>query len=155
MRQSFWLLLLVSFVSQAQFHLNGIVKDADTKKPLPFASINSNTGSYTITDVDGKFSIDSNTAMTSFTVSYIGFSKMEIPIDNRKFYNVLLAPKPDELGEVTVSGASPALAIIRKTINSKSNNNPQKKLASFQFKAYNKLIITANPDSIDGRIDTT
>ena len=155
MRQSFWLLLLVSFVSHAQFHVNGIVKDADTKKPLPFASINSNTGAYTITDVDGKFSIDSNTAMTSFTVSYIGFSKMEIPVDNRKFYTILLAAKPDELGEVNVSGKNPAHAIIRKTINSKSYNNPQKKLASFQFKAYNKLIITANPDSIDGRIDTT
>lgn len=41
-------------------------------------------------------------------------------------------------------------SIIKKVILNKSKNNPQ----NFEFTAYNKLIITANPDSIEGRIDS-
>ncbi|MEZ0131048.1 DUF5686 family protein, partial [Flavobacterium sp. LBUM151] len=47
------------------------------------------------------------------------------------------------------------MAIIRNVIANKNNNNPQKKLNSFDYKTYNKLIVTANPDSIDGRIDSS
>jgi hypothetical protein len=153
-RQYFVLLFFFSFVCQAQFHINGIVKDQSTKKPLPFASVTSNTGFYTITDVDGKFSVDSKTEITSFSVSYVGFSKREITVENKKFYSVLLLSKSDNLNEVVISNQNPALDIIRKAIRNKDRNNPQKKLSSFEFKSYNKLIITANPDSIDGRIDS-
>ena len=55
---------------------------------------------------------------------------------------------------MVVPNENPALAIIRQVIENKNNNNPQKKLSSFEFKSYNKLIVTANPDSIDGRIDS-
>ena len=42
---------------QAQFQVNGIVKEAVTNKPLPFATITTNNGLNSISDVDGKFSI--------------------------------------------------------------------------------------------------
>ena len=153
MRKIIWLLLLLSFASQAQFRLNGIVKDASTKKALPFATITiGNSG--TIADVDGKFAVETNTAST-LIVSYIGYSSSEISINNQKeFYTVLLVPELGNLNEVNVSGKNSALEIIRKTILYKNANNPEKKLSSFEFKAYNKLIITANPDSIKGSIDS-
>ncbi|HMI07660.1 MAG TPA: DUF5686 family protein [Flavobacterium sp.] len=144
-----------SLGTQAQFHVSGIVKDGSNKKPLPFASIASDNGDYTISDVDGKFTLDTKIAINSFTVSYIGFAKTTIQTDEKKkFYSISLSPKSDELSEVTVPNENPALAIIRKTIRLKDSNNPQKRLNSFEFKAYNKLVITANPDSIDGRIDS-
>lgn len=46
------------------------------------------------------------------------------------------------------------VSIIRKTIGSKSVNDPQSRLKSFQFRAYNRLIVTANPDSIRGHLNT-
>jgi hypothetical protein len=49
---------------------------------------------------------------------------------------------------------NPANPIIRKVIRNKPANDPQKKLKSFAFKSYTKLIVTANPDSITGAIDT-
>lgn len=155
MKYFFVLCLFFTLATQAQFHVNGIVKDAATKKPLPFASISANTGAYAISDVDGKFTITSPEPISRLIISYIGFSKTEITIDsNRKYYAVSLATQSDELQEVAVSAANPALNIIRRVIRDKDKNNPQKKLASFDFKAYNKLVITANPDSIDGRIDS-
>ena len=149
------LFFFITFSLQAQFQVNGIVKESSANKPLPFATITANDGANTISDVDGKFSLLSLKRIISFDVSYIGFAKSTIVIVNDKpFYTVFLSPKTDDLKEVVVSNENPALAIIKKVIANKNANNPQKKLHSFEFKSYNKLIVTANPDSIDGRIDS-
>lgn len=47
-----------------------------------------------------------------------------------------------------------ATAIINNAIQKKADNDPQKKLTSFEFRAYNRLIVTADADSIPGKIDT-
>ena len=155
MKQIHLLFLFFTFSLQAQFQVNGIIKDAKTNKPLSFATINSNESSKTISDVDGKFSILSQKEIIYFQVSYIGFTTLTIKVETRKsFYNVLLFEKNDLLKEVVISNENPALSIIKKTIANKNSNNPKKKLNSFEFKSYNKLIVTANPDSIEGRIDS-
>ncbi len=140
---------------QAQFQISGIVTDSNNK-PLPFATIKTSDNSNTITDVDGKFTFKTFTQSGDFIVSYIGFQTKTIAIlENKKFYSVSLSQKTDDLKEVIVSNENPALTIIKKVIANKNNNNPQKKLSSFEYKTYNKLIVTANPDSIDGRIDSS
>lgn len=140
---------------QAQFQINGIVKDASTQKALPFASITSNDSSSTISDVDGKFSLQSKNQITALTISYIGYVSQTIAVaKNQLFYKISLNQKTDQLNEVVVSNENPALAIIKKAIQNKKQNNPQKRLKSFEFKSYNKLIVTANPDSINGSIDS-
>ncbi|HLF51702.1 DUF5686 and carboxypeptidase-like regulatory domain-containing protein [Flavobacterium sp.] len=149
------LFFFFTLVTQAQFQINGIVKDASTNEPLPFATISTPSGNNTISDVDGKFSLQSKETISNLTVSYVGFSSKNMTVEPTKnFYLVSLSPKPDNLNEVVIRNENPALVIIKKVIQNKNNNNPQKKLKSFQFKAYNKLIVTANPDSINGRIDS-
>ncbi len=49
---------------------------------------------------------------------------------------------------------NPANKIIRRAIRNKPANNPERKLQSFAFKSYTKLIVTSNPDSIRGQLDT-
>ncbi len=149
------MLLLFTVTLQAQFQINGIIKDSSTSKPLPFATITTNDGTNTVSDVDGKFNISTSINTNSFTVSYIGFEKSAIQIEkNKKYYAVVLSQNTNNLNEIFISRENPALAIIRKTIAAKDGNNPQKKLSSFEFKTYNKLVVTANPDSINGRIDS-
>jgi hypothetical protein len=149
------MLLLFTVTLQAQFQINGIVKDSSTSKPLPFATITTNDGTNTVSDVDGKFNISTSINTNSFTISYIGFEKSAIQIEkNKKYYAVVLSQNTNNLNEIFISRENPALAIIRKTIAAKDGNNPQKKLSSFEFKTYNKLVVTANPDSINGRIDS-
>lgn len=149
------LTLFFTLTIQAQFQINGIVNDSKNK-PLPFATITTSDNNNTITDVDGKFILSSKSKINSFTVSYIGFNTRVITvIENKKYYPVSLSEKTDNLKEVLISNENPALAIIREVIANKNNNNPQKKLSSFDYKTYNKLIVTANPDSIDGRIDSS
>ncbi|NGY36414.1 carboxypeptidase-like regulatory domain-containing protein [Flavobacterium sp. XN-5] len=152
----FWLLLLLFTLSiQAQFQINGIVKDATANKPLAFATITYADGATTISDVDGKFNIVSKKEIAFFNVSYIGHLKTKVPVlFGKNYYAVFLIPKTDNLKEVVVSNKNPALAIIKKAIENKNKNNPQKKLSSFEFKSYNKLIVSANPDSLKGEIDS-
>lgn len=149
------LTLFFTLTIQAQFQINGIVTDSNNK-PLPFATITTSGSTNTITDVDGKFILKALSKPETFTVSYIGFQTKTIVItDHKTFYPVFLFQKTDDLKEVVVSNENPALTIIKKVIANKNKNNPQKKLNSFEYKSYNKLIVTANPDSIDGRIDST
>jgi hypothetical protein len=44
-------------------------------------------------------------------------------------------------------------AIIGKAIQNRAANDPEKKLETFAFKSYTKLIVTANPDSVRGQLD--
>jgi len=155
MKHLFLMFFFITLSIQAQFQVNGIVKDAATQKALPFASIVLDDGTNTISDVDGKFNIVSKNKISSLTVSYVGYKKSTIALtDNLLFYKIFLDQKTDNLNEVRISNVNPALAIIKKVIENKAQNNPQEKLKSFEFKSYNKLIVTANPDSINGDIDS-
>lgn len=149
------LFFFLSLSLQAQFHVIGVVKDASNQTPLPFATITTNDEIYTISDVEGRFTIQSKSEIKSLNVSYIGYEKTSVLVsDEKTFYTILLTPVADELNEVNITNENPAIAIIKKTIANKNLNNPQKKLKSFEFKSYNKLLITANVDSIDPTIDT-
>ena len=155
MKQLSLLFLFFTLSFQAQFQVNGIIKNAETKKPLPFATIKTENDVSTIADVDGKFHFLLTSQPENLTVSYVGFESKTISLfEIKTFFNILLSPKIDALKEVAISNVNPANAVITKVIEEKRNNNPQKKLRSFEFKSYNKLLVTANPDSISGKIDT-
>ncbi|MEY4433504.1 MAG: hypothetical protein RLZZ44_1638 [Bacteroidota bacterium] len=155
MKYIYSILFLFSLSLQAQFQLNGIVKDAKNANVLPFASISTPLGQNTISDVDGKFTIVSIRPLSEFSISYIGYEKKRIVVDKEKsFYPIFLELNTNHLQEVLIPRENPAVAIIRKTIALKAQNNPEKRIPAFEFKCYNSLVITANPDSINGKIDT-
>ncbi len=135
------LLLFSAFMLKAQNTVSGIVRDASTGKPLPFATIVVND-QKTFSSADGKFTIPPNT----FRVSYTGFHSQSISPAN-KYHVIRLHPKP-------TPGDNRANAIIAEAIKSRANNDPSKALRSFRYKAHSKLFVTANPDSIMGQIDT-
>lgn len=153
-----YFLLLFFFLTlplQAQTQLNGVVKDATSRKPLAFATLTTDSGISTVSDVDGKFTIMSKTDFSSFKVSYVGFTTTTVPVEkDKKYYTVFVLQNTNTLNEVNIPNQNPALAIIKKVLEHKNKNNPQKKLRSFEFKSYNKLVVTANPDSISRKIDS-
>ena len=150
-----FLFLFCTLSLQAQFQINGIVKDSQTKKALPFATISTENGTVSIADVDGKFSFTLLTPPEILKISYVGYQSQTISLFEKKpYFTILLSPQTDALQEVVLSTENPANDLIRKVITHKNNNNPLKKLTAFQYKTYNKLLVTANPDSISGKIDT-
>ena len=157
MKHFFLFFLFIPLVVSAQTTtLRGTVIDGETNKPLPFASVLTNTRFITLTDVDGNFFIQTDKEFNQLNISYVGFQKVKIPINKEdKFIKVELQPSVEKLNEVLIHGTeNPALRLIRTAIANKSKNNIEKALKSFRFNAYNKILVTANPDSISGRIDS-
>lgn len=96
-------LLLCSIALQAQtFKLKGVVSDA--KEPLPGVSIQikgKNVG--TVTDFDGKYSIDVNKGET-LLFSYIGYTPVSIIYNGQKSLDVKMKEAVNELSEAVVVG---------------------------------------------------
>ncbi len=156
MKKRLFLILLFPLIVFSQNQIQGLVTDSSTKKPLPFASIITNTNIGTLTDVDGKFQIKSNIEFNKIKVSYVGYKSITIPINSsNKYIKIALEPATEFLNEILITATeNPALQIIRNTIKNKDKNNIETSLNSFKFDAYTKLLVTAHPDSINGKIDS-
>lgn len=155
MRILLFLLFFLSLGSQAQTAITGVVKDSKNNEVLPFATIIQQNGKSMITDFDGKFVLEKATLHEIFTVTYIGYEDRSFKITpGRYFYSVALEPQAQVLNEVVITTTSPANDIIGKAIRRKIINDPQQKLNSFSYKSYEKLVVTANPDSISGALDS-
>ncbi|UMB60020.1 DUF5686 and carboxypeptidase regulatory-like domain-containing protein [Lutibacter sp. A80] len=156
MKKALFLLFVIPFLALSQNQIQGIVTDSKTKKALPFASVTTNTGFGVLTDTDGKFYIQTKDPFTTIKISYIGYTTLEIPLNNySKFLKIKLNSSVENLNEILIKAKeNPALGIIRNTIKNKPINNIEKALNTYQFNSYNKILVTANPDSINGKIDS-
>jgi len=150
------LLFLIPFLAFSQSQIQGIVLDATNKKPLPFTSIIIDSTNGTLSDLDGKFLLNYTENIEQLTISYVGYTSKNISINSKdKFITIKLSPNIEQLNEILITATeNPALQIIRNTILNKSKNDIEKSLNSFQFNTYNKSLVTANPDSIDGKLDS-
>ena len=140
-------------VCSSQNVFTGIVRDGISKMPLPFATLKIGQNLSFVTDAEGKFQIELNGDL-SISVSYVGYQTKIINVDKKNFIEIFLEPQSNALDELKVLNTNPAMSLLRKVILLKKNNNPQLRTKNFEFKAYNKLIVTANPDSISNKIDT-
>ena len=156
MKKLLLLLLFKPLLFFSQNYLQGVVIDSKTKQPLPFATILTNTNFGSLTDIDGKFELKTTTPFSKITVSYVGYKKVVAEvIPSEKYKTILLETSVESLHEVVViAKENPALKIIENTIKNKDKNAVDKALNSYKFTSYNKRLITANPDSIKGDIDS-
>jgi len=146
------LLLLFTVSVAAQAPLTVTVRDAANNAPLPYATVKSNGKNY-VADIDGKLSLTDYA--TSFTVTYTGYDAQTISIKHHTtHYAILLKIKPELLGELIISRQNPATEIIGKAIRRRPVNDPQQHLNSYRYKSYDRLVVTADPDSVQSRIDT-
>ena len=137
--------------------VRGVVKDAESGEPLPFVNITLNQSRIgTASDIDGKFLIQSDLPIESLQFSFVGYHKKVVDLTNhnKKTLTIELKQQKYLLQEVVITpGENPAHRIIRKVIANKDLNNPEK-LSSFTYTSYNKMYLTIDVDSLDGRIDT-
>ncbi|UGS23450.1 DUF5686 family protein [Flavobacterium channae] len=151
----FWLFLSLfithSFIAQNK--VKGQVIDYDTKVPIAFASITYNNSKFNA-DWEGKFTIEVKDFKLPIKVNFKGYyEKITYPqpkVTNItiKLINDLNEKKAEIYTENKVNN------IIKKVIENKKTNDPEKGLSSFQYKNYEYLQVTANPDSITSKIDS-
>ena len=85
-------------------HLKGKVTD-ENGQPLVKASIIVKGTQYgTTTDENGEFSLDVNDAATYLVFSYVGHENIEVSINGRTEFNIILQSKIEQQPEVVVVG---------------------------------------------------
>lgn len=90
--------------SQQTRSVSGVVKDTDGE-PLIGATVqvpNSSTG--TVTDIDGRYSLNLSDSQTSLTFTYIGYKPTTVSVDGRSVINVTLEVDIAQIDEVVVIG---------------------------------------------------
>lgn len=153
MKQSLFITFftLISVLVTAQtVVVKGKVFDKSNHKPLAFVNIISESvKSGTVSDIDGRFTINLPAGTCCLKLSYLGYEAIEYPIDySKKNQNIMLTPKPINLEEVTIfPGVNPAHRIINMVIAHRNSNNPEN-LPEFSYISYDKMILTADADSL-------
>lgn len=144
-------LLITNFIF-GQTKIKGQVVDFDTTIPIAFAKITYEKETV-FADWEGKFSIEITDYKKPIHVVYKGYY-------NRPFYAtkddpVLVIKLIQDINKVENEyySLNKVNHIIRKVIENKNYSQPEKALNSFEYKNYEYIQITANPDSISGTID--
>lgn len=85
--------------------VTGVITDATDGSPIVGANVmleNSKTG--VITDLDGKYSIRVNNNRDVLIITYIGYKKREVPVEDLGVINIQLHSDNELLDEVVVVG---------------------------------------------------
>lgn len=134
-------------IAQDATKIMGIVRDAQTGDTLPFVSIYfKNTQIGTTTGFDGRFSLESRKATDTIVASYIGFVTKLVPIQRNRFQTVdiqLESERYELSGVVIHPGENPAEVLLRKIIDHKPQNDPDK-IEAFNCQAYTKMQFDVN-----------
>jgi hypothetical protein len=115
------LMLFLSFLVKGQ--VSGYIYDIKTKNPLEFCNVfNTQSTNGTITDLDGKFTIDVPVGST-LSISFIGYKTQEYIVQNNNIGKIYLIPISLYLQEVTVSpDENPATVIMKRVIKKNKVN---------------------------------
>lgn len=99
------ILLSFSLAVRGQTLVSGTVKDKGTNESLPGTSVViKGTTNGTVTDFEGKFSLNVPSLNQVLVVSFIGYENLEVPLNGRSQIEVLLTPSTSLMEEVVVVG---------------------------------------------------
>ncbi|MEZ5197174.1 MAG: DUF5686 family protein [Bacteroidales bacterium] len=125
----------------------GVVMDAETREPIPFASIYFKGTTIGVTsDFNGAFSIESKHPSDTLVASCMGYGPQNIKVFKNRFQevNFMLSSMNVDLPEVVIlAGENPAEVLLRKIIENK-NKNSRNEFEAYQYEVYNKVEIDAN-----------
>lgn len=149
----FYLLLLLCNFAFSQKIMHGQILDYDTTVPIAFAKINYNN-KITSSDWEGKFAVELKNDNKPIVFSYKGYyDKTYYQTVGAKFLTIKMVTN-NTLKEQEIYSENQVNLVVKKVIESKSKNQPEKALNTFQYKNYEHLLVSAQPDSISSKIDT-
>ena len=151
----FWLFLcfIISPSILSQNKIKGQVIDFDNAVPIAFATISHNKTTIKA-DWEGKFTLEVKNTKLPIKINYKGYYEKIIYVSkNNTILTIkLITNLNDKKSEIY--SENEVNKIIKNVIENKNNNDPEKVFKSFQYKNYEYLYVTANPDSISSKIDT-
>nr|WP_321226944.1 SusC/RagA family TonB-linked outer membrane protein [uncultured Psychroserpens sp.] len=105
------MLLLLSSFSYAQITVTGTITSELDKKPLAYVNITTLSGSGTISDENGKYSIEASSPDDQIRYSYLGYNMTIVVVGTQTIIDIELTEDTSSLDEVVIT----ALGLERET----------------------------------------
>ncbi len=105
------MMLLLCYYSHAQTTITGIITNAADGQPLPYVNIIASGGNGTISNEDGRYSIQVTSTTETLKFSYLGFKTQRIVIGDNTEIHIALEEDASALDEVVIT----ALGLERET----------------------------------------
>ena len=137
--------------AQHTVHVEGIVKDSVTGEALPAVAVMlKGTTIGTVTDNDGRFTLEAESAARTLSVSYLGYETYERPLTGTNRLTIRLQPTTYTLNDVVVrpgherySRHNQAVDFVRNVIERRELNAPRNH-DYFSFSTYDRKIFAKN-----------
>lgn len=141
-------LLLSTFLQAQVTKVTGVVTDGEFQQTLPFVSIQfKGTNIRSLSDMDGKFAIETSENVDSLEFSFVGYEKKVIKVKNGKTITGLrieLKPEINELKEAIIEKKeNPAYGVLRNVVKNKDKND-MFKLDAYEYDVYSKVQVDAD-----------
>jgi len=138
-------------LAQHTVHVEGIVKDSVTGEALPAVAVMlKGTTIGTVTDNDGRFTLEAESAARTLSVSYLGYETYERPLTGTNRLTIRLQPTTYTLNDVVVrpgherySRHNQAVDFVRNVIERRELNAPRNH-DYFSFSTYDRKIFAKN-----------
>lgn len=138
-------------LAQHTVHVEGIVKDSVTGEALPAVAVMlKGTTIGTVTDNDGRFTLEAESAARTLSVSYLGYETYERPLTGTNRLTIRLQPMTYTLNDVVVrpgherySRRNQAVDFVRNVIERRELNAPRNH-DYFSFSTYDRKIFAKN-----------
>ncbi len=132
----------------------GTVNDATTGEPLPYVNISfQGTTIGTVSDINGKFYLESYEATDTLKISFIGFDPTYYAVKKGQTQTISIALKESsvQLENITISSKklryrnkdNPAVSIIKLILRNRDHNRPEA-LDYFEYDKYEKVEFDLN-----------
>lgn len=125
----------------------GLVIDAETNEPIPFAHVYFEGKKIGVsTDFNGEFSIETKEKVDSIFISCIGYLTQAQKVSTHVFQSITFELQIDKITlqeVIIVPGENPAEVLLRKVIENKEINN-KKEFEAYQYEIYAKIQFDAN-----------
>ncbi len=87
------------------FKVSGVVTASDSKEPLPGVNVTmEGTTLGTVSDQNGKYTIDVPDKNATLVFSYLGYTKQIVKVEGRAQIDIMLQPDVQQLSELVVVG---------------------------------------------------
>jgi hypothetical protein len=144
-----FLLFFISFSHFSQIEFQ--VRDYSTKEIIPFVKVIPSIENPILSDLDGKFKINSTNQYFTLKANLFQDSIFEMDKINldSKLTILYLKSNFQQVDEVVVrAGENPAHRIMNKVIENRKKNNPTENDA-FTYNSYSKLSLSIDPSVLD------
>lgn len=91
-------------ITQQTKRITGVVVDSKGEPVIGANVLIKGTSNGSITDMDGKFSIEGVANNATLQISYIGYKTQEVPVSGKAKFDIKLAEDSEKLDEVVVIG---------------------------------------------------